>query len=115
MSTDNELYENFRLALQHCSSEVLKLSDVELEYLILEDLDIEYFSEFHESTLNYLLSIGKINDDIYQDALLLRDKIESVIDIETKREAETFRNDQAWLEIYKLSDKILSKLDGKCS
>lgn len=106
----NSTYILFTNALKLCSSNVLKLSDHELEYLILEDLDIEYFSLFHKSTLEYLLANNLVNSEVCEQVLILREKIKRVIDVEGMRNVNAFRNDRQWHDVYTLSDNILSIL-----
>lgn len=104
------IYEEFLNTLKLCSSKILELPDSEIEYVILEDLDIAYFSVFHESTLDYLLLNKLINKEVYRQVLDLRSRIQNTIQIEGKRNVIAFRHDVKWLEIYAKSDLILQEI-----
>jgi len=96
--------------LKFCSSKILDLTDIAIEYKILEDLALDYDIYFHESTLDYLLSINMIGEDVYFQIVDLREKIHCIINVDEKRNIYAFRNDPLWLDIYAQSDLILQKL-----
>lgn len=106
----DHIYEEFINTLRLCSSKILKLSDSEIECIILEDLDIAYFSVFHETTLDYLLFNKLIDKEIYGQVLDLRNKIKNIIQIEEKRNIIAFRHNVKWLEIYTKSDLVLQEI-----
>lgn len=110
---DDCAYLDLLDTLKFCSSKILDLPNIQIEYLILEDLALDYNIYFHESTLDYLLSINCINDDIYYQIVDLREKIHNIILLDEKRNIHAFRNDPLWLEIYAQSDSIFQILHDK--
>jgi hypothetical protein len=103
--TINERYGLFIDTLTKCCSQVMSLSDEELEYNLFEDCAVEICSYFHESNLSDLRDAGFIDADCESLAKALRHKWNSLE--QTDWTAKSVRTSPEWRRRFEMSDRIL--------
>lgn len=105
------LYNDFVHTLDHCGTFLLNRCDDEIEYHLFEEFSIDCISFLHQKSLDVLLSIGMINNEIFEKCLKLRTMYLAIErEHPEKMNVKSVREDVKWLEIFYLSDSIHSML-----
>ena len=95
--------------LDKCGTNLLKMSDRDIEYNIFEEFDVGAISFLHDDTLSKLKEANLITEEISQKSSVLRGKFLLLQNTDLWNVASV-RNSENWNEILKLSDEIKSLL-----
>jgi hypothetical protein len=107
MSADKSL-EFYLDTLGYLDEKYVSAFDEELEFYILEELDVDAHTFLHHNTVNLLIDKGLIPDTVANDSANLRTLVIELID--QKRNANEIRFDNDWITARQLAKKILSKI-----
>lgn len=88
----------------------LSLDDADLAYEIFEELDSEYHSFLHASTVDQLIDGKLIPNYLRQRILDLRENIRPVM--EGKHEIEAYRNDPDWKKLRDEANKLIEEINA---
>jgi hypothetical protein len=105
----NKLMEFYVDTLEKCGTNLLKMSDEDIEYNIFEEFDVGAISFLHDDTLSKLKETNLITEEISQKSSVLRSKFLLLQNTDLWNIASV-RNSENWNEILKLSDEIKSLL-----
>ncbi|MEO9544744.1 MAG: pentapeptide repeat-containing protein [Crocinitomicaceae bacterium] len=95
----------FFTALKRLGSAKLDLSDIDLEYEIFEELDVENISYLHEFAVNRLIDNNLIPANLRKEIHDLRITLIGLM--ETKRTITEFRTDQQWKDVRERATNII--------
>ncbi|MDT2600677.1 hypothetical protein P7D85_12890 [Enterococcus hulanensis] len=112
--TLGEKFDWFIDTLEKSGMFILELSDEEIETFIFEDLIVGVTSFFSKNNLTELKENGIIDEDIEENAYLLREKVLN-IDNTSLWNINSVRQSFKWLDIFKLSDELKKKLHERWS
>ena len=102
-------YELFKVALTHCGTFLLNLPNEDIGYHLFQEFDGDCISFLNEDYLTQLLYSGKIMPQIVDMSLALSKKLRTLENTELWN-IQSVRENQKWLEILELSDKIQAML-----
>ena len=83
-------------------------SDEDLEYYILEELDVDVHSFLYYENVDILVNAGLIPDTVSERTQELRDLIIRIL--ETKRSLDQIRNDIEWKTVRQIAKNILEEI-----
>ncbi|MBC1499648.1 hypothetical protein HB943_03460 [Listeria weihenstephanensis] len=105
-------FELYLDTLSQCGEETLKLADIEVEHLILEEFIIGATAFFSKYTLERLEENGIIDAEISEKSKLLQRKIMEFDGTELWN-VHSIRSASEWANIILLSDEIKNKINQK--
>lgn len=95
--------------LKKCGTNLLKMSDEDIEYNVFEEFDVGAISFLHDNTLSKLEKANLITKEISKKSSVLRSKFLRLQNTDLWN-VDSVRNSKKWNEILKLSDEIKSLL-----
>ena len=98
--------EWFDETIDFCTSNILSDNDEIILYKIYEEFDTSSWSFLHKNTLNILLEANLINNEIYELAVILREKAVLLFQSDIERSVTFVRSSEEWREIFRLCDTI---------
>lgn len=107
--SDEEFYEQFLGAINHCSSWVKSRSDEELLCCLFEEFVVEVDTFTYGEGLERLRIAGYIDDETVADCGEVRRRYHA-LECSPLSEAE-IRTDPEWNELFQLCDRIKARLD----
>ncbi|MDQ2087479.1 hypothetical protein RBH29_13690 [Herbivorax sp. ANBcel31] len=105
-----KLMEFYVDTLQKCGTNLLEMSDEDIEYNIFEEFDVGAISFLHDDTLSKLKKANLITEEISHKSSVLRSKFMFLQNTDLWN-VSSVRNNKSWDEILKLSDEIKSLLN----
>lgn len=103
----SQKYELFLKTLSECGEFLLKESKENIEYYLFEEFDGDSISFLSKENLMVLLTENIINNEIYNQSLLLSQKFRKLEETDLW-DANKVKNSKEWKEILTLSDQIKS-------
>jgi hypothetical protein len=103
-----DLYEFYLETINCCSSKLLTENDETVCYYLLEILDSNVHSFFHEDVLKKLRNDGFINDQIFDRTLKLKER--AIVLLNDNKHIVLIRNSESWLSLFSLGDEIISQI-----
>jgi hypothetical protein len=107
----NKLMEFYVDTLEKCGTNLLKMSDEDIEYNIFEEFDVGAISFLHDDTLAKLKGANLLTEEISQKSSLLRNKFLLLQNTDLWN-VDSVKISKNWSEILKLSDEIKSLLQS---
>ncbi|ASS49696.1 MAG: hypothetical protein A3D31_08950 [Candidatus Fluviicola riflensis] len=100
--------ELFLYALSHLDESHLDGSDEDLIYFVLDELDGDAHTFFHNYTVDLLINANLIPVTVRERTLTLRDFVKCLID--TKNTLDEIRNDSEWNNARQIAAGILKDI-----